>query len=358
MLEIKVEETEAPYRTILVRPADDKLEIPHLGLKEFHEYYVEGKEVPLRMGNVHVSGLGDELANTKGDFTFNARRNECMEHAALVDGGWLPLVFAQSEILLPDSNIAGNLGSLKKALDVPLSKVNYGLDLGGKYINPILAATEGNKKRFPSLREIESRMLELCQKLDNRFPNRVLAPSSSQILAAYSIQQDYVRAWPGLKEFMRESWHLLLPKNKTKSSVERFNELEKIRKTCGIKASSLAYLLFVDCVFSEKQAVKNSYPSKELIKPHLPPTDENLYNVCSDLWIIEMSCLLLSNPEELPGVICSNDRGLIGSWTLLAPTNFSRKDQTLKASLSLSKGFAKAMPEPIRVLLIDLTNQD
>lgn len=351
MFDFEFRETESPYRIVSGTPGEGGYAFEPLGWAEFVAHFIDkgGVQINLRNALISVEEGKEKSVPALGTFSLTSRRSAITEYCSLVEGGWLPAAFSQSEILLPDSNIAGNISAATKAINPggPVSP-GFALSLGAKFLNPIVAATEGNLKRFPSLDEICSRQKQLVEKLSSMFPNQVITPSTDQILAAYEITLEYRRAWPSLREFLKAALPVLVRKG---SPTQKIEILDKLRAKAGVKRNSIAYLLCLDCIYAPPNAGGKLSPAREILKPHNGTDDRSLYNVCSDIWILELASKLHALAPGIKGVLCTHDLGIIGFWAKLRPRSFDLAGGLLSAKVSLDTGFAPCMPDDIRTEL-------
>lgn len=357
MIEIRFEERDGAGHIVNIAPRAERLEFRPMNLTAFRSFYLENDALTFSLENARASISGPEHNDDDftGGITFSLpRKGSGIEFAALVPGGWLPANVAQVEVFLPDSNIACNLGAFKAALGAPRASVCDSLHMGAKLLNPMLPAIEGSKGRFPTLAEVEARALEVHRKFERRFPGRALPLTPGQVLAAYQVVDEHIARWPREREFLAAIWPEFARMRTREADPERALRLVQAeRDRNGMPRLSFLYLLALNAMFGPRQRPKHWCPGEAVLKPHQPPTDANLYNVCSDVWLLELAMKAYSLFGEGKAAICTQDRGLIGAWAMLAPRSFQSEPglqglHTLRCSVSLPDDLVERMPVDLR----------
>jgi len=104
-----------------------------------------------------------------GKFSFDINFNHPPSIFVLVEGGWLPLPFANPGIFLVDRNVISVLSKISKATErTDLQHTDWWISLiqnSSFVINPILYAIEGDKQRRPSFNEFISSFEEASIKI-------------------------------------------------------------------------------------------------------------------------------------------------------------------------------------------------
>lgn len=342
--------------TVAVRPDGAHLEFEPLGLPHFHRFYLGDGTLDFSVRNALATISGPKRNETDFPAKINfsmTKRGSSLEFAALMPGGWLPANVAQVDFFLPDSNVACNLGALKEDLESKVLHESDALGTGARLLSPILPAIEGNKNGFPSIEEMTAKAEEVRQKFERRFPGRSMSLTKPQILAAHGLVCENEQRWPRDRDYLRRVWPLFqMMRSKGADPVEAFRVARSERDRLNLPQLSFFYLLTLDALFKAKQRPKHWCPGDAILKPHLPPSDENLYNACSDIWILEMAMKAYALFGERTAAIVTKDRGLIGAWAMLTPRNFrsmpSADKHSMKCTVSVPDAFAEQMPAELR----------
>lgn len=342
----------APNRSVVdVVPTDEYFRIPPRGFNDFRDFYVNNKPVNFSLAEADITITKDgKVKNFPGRVKFPLARANLLEFAALLPGGWLPAMMAQVDIFMPDRNIAGNV-SAQKAMACPFT----GLESGARFFHPLFTAMEGRHQRFPTPQEIHDQAHELASKMHGRYPDRVVEITAPKVMATYNMVEERRQSWAPLCAFFRAVWPHLRRNQSDVALVNCFDQVKKAWNQCRGSGSPLAYLLVLDCIYVKNNTKAKACPGVAVLKPELPPTDANLYNVCSDIWMIEQAIKHFHVLGSRTSAVCTNDRGVIGAWALFSPREFSQAGESVKFTCNFPDEFAERMSEGLRTQVLEET---
>jgi len=282
------------------------------------------------------------------------RRSEFFEYCVLLENGWLPVAFAQADLLLSDTNISGSFKNVIGANErAPLSPRHQALAFGAAKLNPILAAIEGNQRQPPIQEAVLNRQEELCRKIRANLGDKKIDVDLVEPRAAYEIVRAQEREGAAMRDFLTSALQIM-----TKDRVNRacYQELENLRVHVGIERTSIPFLLCVDYIFSRQNCKGSLFPAREILKPPEKTLDrtereQHMHNVCSDVWLLTWAVKLLAGNTNQRILVGTHDLGLVGFWVKIRPHSFNSVKNSVTCKFSLNSGFAETMPEDLRKIL-------
>lgn len=248
---------------------------------------------------------------------------------ALVDGGWLPMVWAaRDRIILADRNVVTEIQSRfqegKKRTDV---RDDDFIDFLTKWpirINPLLYTMEGNQQRHPTDEEAKAQILEAVQKIKRALPNATIEPDSvTGLPGIIGLIQDSIADMERKTQFLISvAPSLMAPASKDRRAAMWGWILAKADET-GVPRRSLPVLAALSCLACQ-QALN---PTKQLLKPSHHFDKKQAYNALCDLRALELFVYALAQFPELPATLCTKDRHMALFWTGLGIHNISLDQQ-------------------------------
>lgn len=279
---------------------------------------------PVSISNVMALSTATGLIH-EGPLIANAtiEMSEPVIAYGLVDGGWLPLPWANKRVALLDRNVVIKLEQVLAARSPEKSaSLTRWLGLDSETVSPLLFALEGSKRRPPSEFEIRSELVRANKALKNLLPGTRLQevrPHMRQALYRMVVEHAEFRARatrlllkaaPLVAERVTPSRRLAL-----ESTLSGLAEEEGVRRGC------LVFLALLSCVYDSNPASthRTAAPGRAVLKPGKIYTEEAAYNALSDLFFLELMFNSQTLFPEMHPVLYTADAGLAAFWTALQP---------------------------------------
>lgn len=248
--------------------------------------------------------------------------------AALVSGGWIPLLFSPYDQFMADTNVVVELEKMTNPQHVTRASFDAWVashHQGTVVIDPSLFAYEGGSRKRIGLNEFTRRYRNGAESIAKNFPNHltVINTSREAVTRSYRVIDSHYTYRKKTLDFLCEVCPLLAAHT---AEVGQSNQLssadlraaEKILRL-GVKHkltfSSFAIIAALSCIF--KVSTKPNI-GKRLIKPTASYSRGDAWNAASDLFFMELCASALSRVNQ-PGPLATSDLGFISFWSNLIP---------------------------------------
>lgn len=247
---------------------------------------------------------------------------------ALVDGGWLPLIWAaRDRVILADRNVISEIQARFQDGEKRISvRDDDFIDFFTKWpirINPLLYAMEGNQRRSPTHEEAKAQIVEAAQKIKQALPNATVEPDGLVGLPGVIglIQDGFADMQRKTRFLLSVVPKLMAPASKGQRTNTRLWILAQADEA-GVPRRSFPVLAALSCLICPQTL----NPARRLLKPSHNYDERQAYNVLCDLRALELFVYTLSLFPELPATLCTKDRHLALFWVGLGIHNI-RLDQ-------------------------------
>ena len=346
---------------VKIDPSDGPYRVVPLGLAVLQDYLGAGgrmakRSIPIGIESSFLNSTGPTHNHRgPGSVGFEFHPNPKIEVFALVEGGWLPVVFAQAELLLPDANVAKKFrlfrAELSRKPHVPPELAH--LDIPVARIHPILTALEGNKMQFPTLEELSQEMHQTADRLANNLASsEVVHPDEQMMLAAYRLSEERKMTYEKEAELLKYALPRLANRIPTTDLERVHDELHQKASALQVSTSSILYYLLLDSLYDNHPVSKvRQSPGRGVLKPKPDVTDEGIYNALFDVFQLELLVHMHKVPGAGRGAICTMDHSLAKAWAMLGLSNFAACQEGGQVSCNMARGFAVRMPNARRAAL-------
>ena len=237
---------------------------------------------------------------------------------ALVPGGWYPLAFAPTGVLLLDKSILRMLPCLDKAPNRHDSYANKWwfefLNNDQCTVNPILCAFEGFARAAPSLNEFKLAFDKACLEIKTFLPKAELIEFKDEHYEpAYACFSSQLARMDLEIKFLIEACPLVCQRMKG-TELRRVEErLFRLRNQYGLQRCSLPFLLSLSCLYESKHG-EEPLIGRKILKPSVNYSSKDAFNTLSDLRALEY--LAISSGIDNVA-FCTKDKYLAALWCAL-----------------------------------------
>ncbi|VVQ37021.1 hypothetical protein [Pseudomonas fluorescens] len=253
----------------------------------------------------------------KADFNVDSNlKNTCF---ALVEGGWVPLIYTFSNgNIIADRNIISEIKARFSKGELSPSNRNHDdfIDFMTDKncsctIHTISYALESNQRKLPSSATMKEQHHAALKILHNSLPHIKTWPKSNSDL------NHLIKLMDSLRDYFIEGVRLL-----TKiaplliNSPSRGMRIDRWRKMAAIAKSenvSIHHVAFLACL-SASTANQNFNPAKNLIKPKKNYNEDDAYNSMYDMFLIMFSNMLQTQAPEQKVTLVTRDKNLALFW--------------------------------------------
>lgn len=282
----------------------------------------ERPSFPFEITNVKATGVPPDVEGKPLVVTGN------METAApvaygLVDGGWLPMPWANKRIALLDRNLVIRLEKLRASMSpqdpAGLTKL---LGLDAETVSPLLFALEGPNRRLPTAAEMDEEFERAKQALVDLLPGAKLqqiGPVQRAALHRLVLEQVEFRA--KATQFLLKAAPLVVNRVMPQKRQALEAEVTKFAVAEGLRRDSLAFLAVVSCIYDGKppSTHKAATPGRAVLKPKAGYSAQDAYNALADLSFLELMFNVGALFTETSFVLYTADVGLAAFWAALHP---------------------------------------
>lgn len=241
----------------------------------------------------------------------------------LVDGGWLPMPWANKRIALLDRNVVIKLEKLQASLggENPALLTQW-LGLDSETVSPLLFALEGPRRRLPNEAEMDEELGRAQKALANLLPGaKVQQVGPVERAALRRIMLEQVQPREKATRFLLKAAPLVVNRVKPAQRLALETEVSRLAAAEGMRRGSLAFLAVVSCIYdgNPPSAHRAATPGRAVLKPRAGYSAEDAYNALADLSFLE---LLFNAGALLTGtsfVLYTADAGLAAVWAALHP---------------------------------------
>ena len=241
----------------------------------------------------------------------------------LVDGGWLPLPWANKRMALLDRNVVIRLEQVQATHtgENPALLTQW-LGLDSETVSPLLFALEGSKRRPPSEFEVRAELARAHKVLKNLLPGakvQKVRPFNRQALYRMLLEHADFRA--RASRLLLKAAPLVAERVKPSRRLALETTLSGLAAGEGVRRGCLVFLALLSCVYDSKPASthRTAAPGRAVLKPAKNYTEEAAYNALSDLFFLELMFNFQALFPEMHPVLYTADAGLAAFWAALQP---------------------------------------
>lgn len=241
----------------------------------------------------------------------------------LVDGGWLPLPWANKRMALLDRNVVIRLEQVQAthAGGNPALLAQW-LGLDSETVSPLLFALEGRKRRPPSEFEIRAELARAYRALQNLLPGATVqkvSPYSRQAL--YRMVLEHAEFRVSATRLLLKAVPLVVERVKPSMRLALETTLSGLAAAEGVRRDCLAFLALLSCIYDSNPASthRTAAPGRAVLKPAKNYTGEAAYNALTDLFFLELMFNIQTLFPEMHPVLYTADAGLAAFWAALQP---------------------------------------
>lgn len=294
-----------------------------LSLDNFIEFTERGS-VAFKVKNATAlssDGAALGTANMTGDFTTHLE-NKCY---ALVEGGWLPPLFAlEKALIIPDRNIISEISRRFQGGTVVARKDGkedffdlFSEQTHGAKISLAPFALENNTcRRRPTKEEVISQLREADAKIARALPTLERIPINDQtVLGIMNILEEARLRFDQRMEFLLKcAPHLMSTAGKIRR-LEAWKSIATIAAAVGLPRDDLTVIAAMSAV-----TAKGKYnPAKGIIKPSQAYTQDNAYNALCDFQLVSLFIHLIRYALHPKPVLLTKDVSLAQFWAGITP---------------------------------------
>lgn len=266
---------------------------------------------PVINGNLHPGP-----ATIKTSATFN----EPVGVYALVDGGWVPPLFAIPQNSLMDRNVVSRLKEIRLGTQRDdLSPFDWWLQFfkEGALFNPLLYALEGQWRTTPNFEQFVSAFKEASAEISSAFPkSKVVTYDKTLYEAAYKLIKDINDQSAQETAFLLETIPRISEPVKTERRKKVEAEILDVASKRGLYHSSLIVIAVLTCLYD--QGFPDS-AGRRILNPCQNYSENDAYNAIADLNNLELFIRSGEHKELKSFALYTCDRALALFWCGLTP---------------------------------------
>lgn len=240
---------------------------------------------------------------------------------ALVEGGWLPWVFAEPRRFLVDRNVLSALTKLRSGTQWK-DEVAFGAWLSvlpATTLNPLPCAFEGDTRQTPSYEAFVAAFADAVETIERTLPQvQVVRFQEPHFRAAYDMVQDLGRRRGRESKFLLDVMPHLVYTTATSDLLRREGEIIDAAVARGLSRCSLVVLSALSCLY-EDTSLQNFSIGRKLLKPRSRYDAGDAYNALADLTHLELFIAGMAVPGIERSNFCTMDKALVAFWCALAP---------------------------------------
>jgi len=277
-------------------------------------------------------------------FSFDINFKHPLSIFALVEGGWLPLPFANPSIFLVDRNVISVLSKFSQEThrtDFEDTKwwVNF-IQHSSFVINPILYAFEGDKQRLPSLNEFIDSFEEASLKIAKQFPHSKLIRYTEQTYRdVYKIVSGFADRTDREINFLMKTVNKIINRVADSNLPEIRSEIIHDADKYKLLKKSLLVFAVLSCLYEKKDG-SGFLATRKIIKPKKKYTEKDAYNAIADIRLIECfiaTFALIQLKDIKPFALCTCDKSLAAFWCALEIQYIKLHKDKLKINFTMSE---------------------
>ncbi len=273
-------------------------------------------------------------------FKMNVKFEESITAYALQIGGWLPLTFISTPMLLVDRNIIAMIkkiisGSGRKDVEANRWWFEF-INSSSITLNPVLCALEGNNRCTPTYNEFKKEFDDVSFVLKQGLPSaQVVKFKEKHYQASYNIIQELNRRYNVELEFLVKVAPLVVEQYKDNRLLEIEQQILNLASSSGVTKTSLVLLAVLSCLYESKRGEKPLI-ARKVIKPKRNYTKFMAHNALSDIHVLEL--LIYANTIEGTSIgYCTQDKYLTAFWSAIQASNKTKAENTVVVDIKLGK---------------------
>lgn len=304
----------------------------------------------------------NSISAGKFSFKINFRHNPSI--FALVEGGWLPLPFANPSIFLVDRNVISVLSKISKTKRSDIKDTEWWIDFmknSGFIINPILYAFEGGRQRLPTFNEFIDSLKKASLEIAKIFPNAKLIQYSDQTYnSVYKIVADFADRTDRETKFLLKVVNKIINRAKDSDLPKIQSEIIKYAVRYRLVGKSLLVLAVLSCLYEKKDGSGFSF-ARKIIKPKNKYNEKNAYNAIADMRLLEFfiaSFGLIELKDDMePLSLCTCDKSVALFWCALKTQYIKFQGNKLNINFTVSEELFPRLNESEREELSHILSQ-
>lgn len=303
-------------RSFFITPRSDRLEVMELGHRELLRAVQNDDPVTLQIRNVNITpgNMEDGLPRTA------SLSIKLKPIYGLIDGGWLPMPWANKDIAFLDSNMIIAVEGLISGHTQAPEAIKEFLGIDVQKVSSILYALEGVHRRPVTEIEFNRELDRAEQALSSVLPmEKIQFLDQSQRAGIYDILRHQSR--DAAAKFLK----LLVPKiiNQVSKKEQRKIEKEILEEACknNIPVDSFVVIALLSCVYDGGQKCNHKVvtPGRAVIKPKPNYDESSAYNAITDLFMLNCLHSIQALFPERSIVFYTQDVGLASLWVAMQP---------------------------------------
>lgn len=259
----------------------------------------------------------------------------------LVQNGWLPITFLNSDFIVPDRNFLSSIIQIRENNLKPNTEATkWWLEFYRKsdfIINPILYAFEGNKKRKPTFDEFCMSFNKAVKELAEYFPNaKIITYNSEHVYkASYSVLEEMADKYEDEINFLLKTAPLVATPHSDKQLKQLHESIDIIALKHKCLGNSLLYILVLSCLYEENN--NNVFKAaRKVLKPKKNYSIEDAYNAISDINSLLLFVQYLSM-FDFPHSICTCDKALTAFWAAINPIEITITNSKINLEFNINE---------------------
>lgn len=254
------------------------------------------------------------------DFQLHLKPPHPVSAYMLVMGGWHPLLFASSYVVLLDRSVLRLLSSVSGTSKRQDSKRNKwwlsSLNNSSCTLNPVLCAMEGSEQTPPTYMEFRSSFDQACTYIKTHLPQAKLVRFSEQCYeAVYQTMKDMHVTYLRECDFLIEVSPLLVNRSSALEARKIERQILDLRDKFHLQTFSLSVVAALSCLYESQTGGEPSI-GRRILKPSQNYRSRQAHNALSDLRALGL--LAAGNGLGLGDLAyCTGDKALVAFWCAL-----------------------------------------
>lgn len=254
---------------------------------------------------------------------------------ALQIGGWLPLSFCSTPMLLVDRNVTGILtaidsGSVRSDIEANKWWLEF-LNSQTFFVNPLLCAIEGVTRSSPSYEEFCLAFAEAQAILRKGLPRaQVIDYEEQHYQAAYEMVKSVALRYAAEVRFLVGVAPIIAERHRDSVLLHVEQQICELAASTGVTLQSLTLIAALSCLYEPRDGAEPCI-GRRVLKPTGAYSEEQAHNAIADLRALEI--LVAVNSLGGPSVaFCTRDKYLAALWCGMQIANPEWRDGAMTFS--------------------------
>jgi hypothetical protein len=252
----------------------------------------------------------------------------------LLLGGWLPLPFASTDILLIDKNVRSTLSKLQNATESTRVDDRWWLEFLNRptpKLNPALCAIEGRWRTAPTYGQFCAELEEVTFFLESILPHaKVIRQRPMDLVKVYEVLTSQMPRYERETSFLLQACPLVAARVKAGREMAVEAQIFSAAENSGVERQSLCCLAALSVLY---EPINGNKPliGRGVLKPKTQYSSEDAFNALTDIHALEFLAASYALQGNLTTGLCTRDKYLVAFWVNLDVQSPAFEGKTFRA---------------------------